>query len=288
MTGLKTNERPGTKCQVRYVRMSASKVRVVLDLIRGKHVTEASQILAFSERLAAKVIDKALRSAVANAGHNDDVPAEELYVSACYADEGASLNLPPPPARARAGRIRKQTCHITIVVSRYSDDQLDELRRRAEAKGVSRGGRAGAGDARADRRRRVAGSRAAAGDTATPATGTTVDDTVVEDAVVEDTVVDERVVEDTVVDDTVVEDAVVEDTVVDESVVEDTVVDESVVEDTVVEDTVVDESVVEDAVVEDTVVEDNEAGDAVADDTDSDDAVVEDAVAGAETTEETN
>ncbi len=161
MTGLKTNERPGTKCQVRYVRMSASKVRVVLDLIRGKHVGEAAQILAFSDRLAAKVIDKALRSAVANAGHNDEVPPEELYVSACFADEGASLKRFRPRARGRAGRIRKQTCHITIVVSRYTDEQLDAMRARAEARSTTRGTRAGgAPDARADRRRRVAGSRA--------------------------------------------------------------------------------------------------------------------------------
>ncbi|MDH4364180.1 MAG: 50S ribosomal protein L22, partial [Acidimicrobiia bacterium] len=183
MTGVKTNERPGTKCQVRYVRMSASKVRVVLDLIRGKHVGEAAQILAFSDRLAAKVIDKALRSAVANAGHNDEVPPEELYVSACYADEGASLKRFRPRARGRAGRIRKQTCHITIVVSRYSDEQLDAMRARAEARTATRGSRAGgATDARADRRRRVAGSRAAAAPTPAAA------DELGEDQVVDDVV----------------------------------------------------------------------------------------------------
>lgn len=199
MTGVKTNERPGTKCQVRYVRMSASKVRVVLDLIRGKHVGEAAQILAFSDRLAAKVIDKALRSAVANAGHNDEVPAEELYVSACFADEGASLKRFRPRARGRAGRIRKQTCHITIVVSRYTDEQLDTMRARAEARSATRGSRAGgATDARADRRRRVAGSRAATG-TEAPAP-------------VEEAVVDETPVDETVVDETVVETDTVEET----------------------------------------------------------------------------
>jgi large subunit ribosomal protein L22 len=191
---VKTNERPGTKCQVRYVRMSASKVRVVLDLIRGKHVSEATQILAFSERLAAQVIDKCLRSAVANAGHNDDIPAEELYISACYADEGASLKRFRPRARGRAGRIRKQTCHVTIVVSRYSDEQLDQMRTQAELRGASRGRQAP--DARADRRRRVARSRGV-GDS--PAAQTSAEDTVVEDTVVEDTVVEDTVVEDTVV-----------------------------------------------------------------------------------------
>jgi len=213
MTGVKTNERPGTKCQVRYVRMSASKVRVVLDLIRGKHVGEAAQILAFSDRLAAKVIDKALRSAVANAGHNDDVPPEELYVSACYADEGASLKRFRPRARGRAGRIRKQTCHITIVVSRYSDEQLDAMRARAEARSTTRGGRAGAADTRADRRRRVAGSRAAAAPAAAAAADEAVDDQVSDDVVDAEITppapADEAVtdtVEDTVADDTAAED----------------------------------------------------------------------------------
>jgi large subunit ribosomal protein L22 len=213
MTGLKTNERPGTKAEVRYLRMSASKVRVVLDLIRGKHVGEATQILAFSERLAAKAIDKCLRSAVANAGHNDDIPAEELYVSACFADEGPSLKRFRPRARGRAGRIRKQTCHLTVVVSRYTDDQLDAMRRQAEARAATRGAKGAAPDSRADRRRRVASSRAAGAPAAeAPAeveekVEDQVDDVVeapatdtVEDAAT-DTVTD--TVEDTVADDTV-------------------------------------------------------------------------------------
>lgn len=223
MTGVKTNERPGTKCQVRYVRMSASKVRVVLDLIRGKHVGEAAQILAFSDRLAAKVIDKALRSAVANAGHNDEVPPEELYVSACYADEGASLKRFRPRARGRAGRIRKQTCHITIVVSRYSDEQLDAMRARAEARSTTRGTRAGgAPDARADRRRRVAGSRAAA----TPAAA----DEVVEDQVTDTVEADEAVeVDGAEITPPTPSDEAAADTV--EDVVEDTVADDAAAED---------------------------------------------------------
>jgi len=158
----KTNERPGTRAQVRYVRMSASKVRVVLNLIRGKHVVEAAEILSFSERLAAQVIGKALRSAVANAVNNDEIPTEELFVSACYADEGPTLKRFRPRARGRAGRIHKQTCHITIVVSRYSDEDLDLRRRQAELRGESSGRST---DAAADRARRVASSRQAADDT---------------------------------------------------------------------------------------------------------------------------
>ncbi len=203
MAAVKTNERPGTKAQVRYLRMSASKARVVLDLIRGKHVGEASEILAFSQRLASEAIDKCLRSAVANAVHNDEIPAEELYVSACYADEGPTLKRFRPRARGRAGRIHKQTCHITIVVSRYSDAELDDMRQRAEARaesGASRGGN----DASADRRRRVARSRAA---------DQVEEDTVAEDTVAEDTVADTAADDATV--DTVVEDPV-EDTVIEE------------------------------------------------------------------------
>ncbi|MEL7155746.1 MAG: 50S ribosomal protein L22 [Actinomycetota bacterium] len=161
MPAVKTNERPGTRAQVRYVRMSASKARIVLDLIRNKPVVEASEILTFSERLAAEVIDKCLRSAVANAAHNDEIPAEELYVSACYADEGPTLKRFRPRARGRAGRIHKQTCHITIVVSRYSEDELDGQRAAAEARGESQAASGATRDASADRARRVAKSKAA-------------------------------------------------------------------------------------------------------------------------------
>lgn len=152
MTGLKTNERPGTRAQVRYLRMSASKARVVLNLVRDKQVKEALQILDLSERLAAKEIAKVLTSAIANAEHNDDVPAEELFISACYADEGPTLKRFRPRARGRAGAIHKQTCHITVIVSRLSDDALDRLREKAA--------NSGAADASASRRARVAKSKA--------------------------------------------------------------------------------------------------------------------------------
>lgn len=152
MTGMKTNERPGTRAQVRYLRMSASKARVVLDLVRDKNVGEAIQILTFSERLASEHILQVLNSAIANAGHNDDIPADELYISACYADEGPTLKRFRPRARGRAGRINKRTCHITIVVSRLSDAELDRLRNRSERRG-------GSADASVARSRRVAKSK---------------------------------------------------------------------------------------------------------------------------------
>ena len=129
MTATKTNERPGTRAVHRHSGMSASKARQVLDLIRGEDVQRAAEILNGTEREAAEVIGKVLQSAVANAAHNDQQNPEELYVSACYADEGTTMKRWRPRARGRATRIRKRTCHITIIVSRLPADKL-ELRRK--------------------------------------------------------------------------------------------------------------------------------------------------------------
>ena len=111
MVATKTNERPGTRAVARHIRVSASKARAVLDLIRGESYGRASEILEFSERSVSDVITKCLDSAVANAEHNDEISAEELYVSACYADEGPTLKRWRPRARGRATRINKRTCH---------------------------------------------------------------------------------------------------------------------------------------------------------------------------------
>ncbi len=152
MAGTKTNERPGTRARASYVRISAYKAREVLDLIRGKSCAEAQDILAFCERDVAQPISKVLDSALANAGHNDGLDADELYVSACYADEGPTLKRWRPRARGRATRIRKRTCHITVIVSRYDPDTLEKVRATQSQRGVA--------TAEA-RRRRVARSRAA-------------------------------------------------------------------------------------------------------------------------------
>ncbi len=146
MPGVKTNERPGTRAVLRHGRISAYKVRQVLDLIRGQDADRAAEILALSDREAARIVGKLLASAVANAVHNDQLDAEDLYVSACYADEGGTLKRWRPRARGRATRIRKRTSHVTIIVSRMPDERI--ARRRAQ--------RAAAGSHRA---RRVAGSR---------------------------------------------------------------------------------------------------------------------------------
>jgi large subunit ribosomal protein L22 len=159
--GTKTNERPGTRAQVRYVRMSATKARAVLDLIRDTPAKEAREVLRFVERDAAIVIGKLLDSAVANAEHNDSIDPEELYVAACYADEGPTLKRWRPRARGRATRIRKRTCHITIIVARMAPEQVEQVRaKRGKAAGAGGGGRRSASETR---RARVARSRAAAG-----------------------------------------------------------------------------------------------------------------------------
>ena len=159
MTGPKTNERPGTRAQVKYSRMSAYKAREVLDLIRGKDVQRAAEILQFSERDAAIVIRKCLMSAVANAEHNDGIAGDELFVSACYADEGVTIKRWRPRARGRATRIRKRTCHITIIVSRMSEQELERKRAKEATRPGSRAARTRGSQAADERRRRVARSR---------------------------------------------------------------------------------------------------------------------------------
>ncbi len=148
-------ERHGTKATAKYVRSSAYKARVVLDLIRGLDVGRADQVLQFTERGIAHDIRKVLASAVANASNPDNTgsfiaDADELFVLACFADEGPTLRRFRPRARGRATRIRKRTCHITIVVARMSDDRLEVVRARID------GNNAGAS---ANRRARVERSR---------------------------------------------------------------------------------------------------------------------------------
>jgi large subunit ribosomal protein L22 len=146
-SGVKTNERPGTRAVAKYIRISPYKVREVLDLIRGEHVQRAAEILRFSERDAAFVVGKVLASAVANAENNDGIDPEELYVSACYADEGTTIKRFRPRARGRAGRIRKRTCHVTLIVSRMDPEKLARFRTKQAAEQQAR------------RARRVAGGR---------------------------------------------------------------------------------------------------------------------------------
>jgi large subunit ribosomal protein L22 len=124
-----------TRAVARYVRISPYKVREVLDLIRGYDAERAQDILKFCERDAAIVVGKLLASAMANAEHDHAMVPDELFVSACYADEGPTLKRWRPRARGRATRIRKRTCHITVIVSRLPDRELQDRRAR-RAQGV--------------------------------------------------------------------------------------------------------------------------------------------------------
>ncbi|MEY4607701.1 MAG: ribosomal protein [Actinomycetota bacterium] len=201
MTGPKLNEkqfvageRVGTKARATDIRMSASKVRVVLDLIRGLPVRRADEVLQFTDREAAVVVRKVLASAVANAVHNDEQDAEELFVLACYADEGPTLKRFTPRARGRAGRIRKRTAHITVVVARLDDERLEIVQAR-EARRTSAGRRrAAAAGGAAGRRARVERSRqraASAGGDDTVADETAGNDTASDDTASDVTAGDE-------------------------------------------------------------------------------------------------
>lgn len=104
------------KAIAKYVRISPRKVKVVLDLIRGKNVNEAFAILKFTPKSASEVITKVLKSAVANAENNHDMNVETLYVAETFADQGPTLKRFQPHAQGRAFRINKRTSHITVVV----------------------------------------------------------------------------------------------------------------------------------------------------------------------------
>jgi ribosomal protein L22 len=115
-----TPERIQVRAQAKWVRMSARKARLVLDHLRGRTVPEARTILAFTPRAAAREIDRVLASAVANAESAHGLDGDELIVLEAYADEGPTLKRWRARARGRVNRIRKRTCHITIVVAESS------------------------------------------------------------------------------------------------------------------------------------------------------------------------
>jgi large subunit ribosomal protein L22 len=159
--GVKTNEREGVRAVLRNAPGSASKVRVVLDLIRGLDVQSARDVLEFCERDAATTVGKLLDSAIANAEHNHEQNPEELFVSACFADEGRTAKRFKPRARGRAGKIFKRSSHITIIVSRLPEDRLARLKAKAESAQVERRARRSGANAERGRRARVAASQAA-------------------------------------------------------------------------------------------------------------------------------
>jgi large subunit ribosomal protein L22 len=138
-------EYPSATAKARFVHISASKARRVIDLVRGKSVTEALDILRWSPQGASETVAKVIASAAANAQNNDGLDPSTLVVATVYADEGPTAKRIRPRAQGRAYRIRKRTSHITVIVE-------------------SRPPREGAGksaSASAARARRAQGSKAA-------------------------------------------------------------------------------------------------------------------------------
>ena len=104
----------------RYVRISSRKVKIVVDLIRGKSVREAEAILRYTPKAATEPVLKLLNSAVANAENNLELNRDDLYVAEVYANQGPTLMRYRPRAHGRASRIRKRTSHITIVLDQQA------------------------------------------------------------------------------------------------------------------------------------------------------------------------
>jgi len=111
------NEKIEARAELRYARISARKVKIVADLIRGKNADEALAIVKFTPKASSKIIEKLLKSAIANAENNHNMSRERLYISEIYANQGPTLRRIRPAAKGSAVRIRKRTSHITIVLS---------------------------------------------------------------------------------------------------------------------------------------------------------------------------
>jgi len=110
------------RATVRYVRITPTKARRAIDLVRGHQVEEARRILRFSPPSASRTIEKALNSAVANAEQNPGVAPQNLIVDRAWVDEGPTLKRFRPRAYGRAARVRKRTSHITLVVKSLGED----------------------------------------------------------------------------------------------------------------------------------------------------------------------
>lgn len=105
----------------KYIRISPRKVRLIVDLIRGKDVKEALAILKYAPQGASEPVTKVLKSAAANAEHNYDMIKDDLYVAECFVDQGPTLKRYLPRARGRADIMRRRTSHITVVVKEKTE-----------------------------------------------------------------------------------------------------------------------------------------------------------------------
>jgi large subunit ribosomal protein L22 len=123
------------RATVRYLPVSPYKIRQVLDMVRRMPVDDAVRVLQLCEKDAADNVLKLLDSAVANAEHNRAIPADELYISEIWCDEGPTRKSGQARARGRYFRVRKRSSHVTVVLTRYEAEELAERRRRDESSG---------------------------------------------------------------------------------------------------------------------------------------------------------
>jgi large subunit ribosomal protein L22 len=152
MAAQATEDKVTVRAQARWVRTSARKARLVLEHVRGKRYAQAHAALTFSTRAVSRDILQVLESAAANAEANLELEPQDLVVDACFADEGPTAKRWQPRARGRANRIRKRTCHVTIVLRHDPLPQAES----EDGKGRRRGGAAAATIAASRRRRRKA------------------------------------------------------------------------------------------------------------------------------------
>lgn len=110
-----------SRASLKYARISARKVKIVIDLIRGKSVSEALAILKFTPKAASPLVEKLLKSAIANAENNHSMKSDNLYIAEIYANQGSTMKRIRPATQGRANRIRKRTSHIEIVLREKED-----------------------------------------------------------------------------------------------------------------------------------------------------------------------
>ncbi len=104
------------RAELRHARISARKVKIVIDLIRGKNAQEAIAILKYTNKAAAPIVEKLVKSAIANAVNNNNMSEPKLYISEIYANQGPTMKRIMPRAKGSADRIRKRTSHIVVVL----------------------------------------------------------------------------------------------------------------------------------------------------------------------------
>jgi large subunit ribosomal protein L22 len=160
-----TTEYPSAVAKARFVHVSASKARRVIDLVRGKSVSEALDILRWAPQSASEPVAKVIASAAANAQNNEGLDPSSLVVATVYADEGPTAKRIRPRAQGRAFRIRKRTSHITVIV----ESRPPRSERAGQSASASRARRAQGSKAAASKKAAGAAPAATSGPGAAPA-----------------------------------------------------------------------------------------------------------------------